>query len=195
MRFWRLQGKATSKRLGGFLLIGLVTVSAVITSGCASSAQPTQTVKISASWAVTYQDLKSLKQGSDVAVAGSIAEVADVTQVGQGRGYVTTDFVFSISKVILDPGQRIKGSSLTIHQMGGILGDTRYEVEDDPLFQVGEQLILFLHEYSPDHYYVAGGPTGRFEVHNSMVTPVNNEGVKFGAPMTEADFIAAIQSA
>ncbi|HEY7347603.1 MAG TPA: hypothetical protein VH599_04735 [Ktedonobacterales bacterium] len=194
-RFWRVREKAALKRLGGLLLIGLVAASAVIVSGCSSSSRPGQTVKISASWAVTYHDLKSLKQGSDIAAVGSISEVANVTREGPGRGDVTTDFVFSISKVILDPGQRVKGSSLTIHQVGGVMGDTLYEVEDDPLFQVGEHLILFLHEYSPGHYYVAGGPTGRFEIRNNMVTPVNDEGVKFSAPMTEADFIAAIQSA
>ncbi len=193
MQFWHLREKAALKRTGGILLIGLVMLGAVIAIGCSPSSQPSQTVKISASWAVTYQDLKSLKQGSDVAVRGSISEVANVTQ--KDRGLVSTDFVFSISKVILDPGQRVKGTSLTIHQTGGIIGDTLYEVEDDPLFQVGEQLILFLHEYSPGRYYVAGGPTGRFEIHDNMVTPVNDEGVKFSAPMTEDDFIEAIQNA
>jgi hypothetical protein len=40
-----------------------------------------------------------------------------------------------------------------------------------------------------------GGPSGRFEVQNGLVTPINDEGVKFVAPMSESDFVAAIQNA
>lgn len=193
LRSWRVREKTVLLRAAGFLLIGFVIGSAALVSGCASSGGPVKTVKISSAWAVMYNDFKSLKQGSDVAVAGSISKVANVTQ--QNRMTVSTDFVFHISQVILDPGQQVQGSSLTVHQIGGIIGDTRYEVEDDPLFQIGEQLILFLREGIPDIYYVAGGPSGRFEVRNHMVTPVNDEGIQFSAPMTEADFIAAVQSA
>lgn len=43
-------------------------------------------------------------------------------------------------------------------------GDESVEVEDDPLLKPGETAVLFLRDYSPGHYFIVGGPPGRFHV-------------------------------
>lgn len=190
-----------SKPLSTFLIVGLVC-GIVLVSGCSQNSQPTQTaqasqrmqtVKISVSWVRGYQDLKSLKQASDIVVAGTITKIARVTK--DKKGIVTTDFVFSISHIVWDPRHLLKDSSIIIHQTGGIINNIRYEVDDDPLFQLGERAVLFLHEYKSGYAYVVGGPTGRFTVQGGMVTPINDEGVKFTALISETAFFASIQNA
>jgi hypothetical protein len=46
-------------------------------------------------------------------------------------------------------------------------------LREDPLMNVGDELILFLHHFREtdpnDYYYVEGGPQGRFIVHGSKV--------------------------
>jgi hypothetical protein len=148
---------------------------------------------MAASWAHSYRDLKSLKRDADIAVAGTITSVAGTSS--DTVGVVATDFVFSINQSIFNPHGQALGATITIHQTGGIVGNTRYEMEDDPLFQTGEQVVLFLHEYSVGHYNVIGGPTGRFEVRNGVVQPVTGGGVQLASSTSLDAFVMMIQQA
>ncbi len=148
-------------------------------------------VSLGASWAMSYPDLHSLKQAADLAIRGNIASVADVT-TEQDIPY--TDFTVSVSRVLINRSG-VQLSAILLHQAGALEGNTLYQVDEDPLFQVGEQVILFLHEYAPGRYFVLGGPAGRFEVgSDGMVKPVNEQGIQL-APMPEAQFYATLASA
>jgi hypothetical protein len=85
--------------------------------------------------------------------------IASQPNVGQTQ-VPTTDFAFAIQQMIYDPHQMGIGKNLIIHQTGGIVNSQQAEVGDDPLFRVGERAILFLHQFSPGHFYVEGGPSG-----------------------------------
>lgn len=156
---------------------------------------PDKTVTYGASWAGSAHDLQSLKRDADLSVEGTITKVSGVT-TDQG-GIVFTDFVLAVTTTLLDPGRRVKSANTTIiiHQTGGMVGSTLFQMEDDPLFQVGEQAILFLHEYSPGYYFVLSGPVGRFVVRNGLVSPINDEGIALDAPLSVAAFITKVQQA
>lgn len=78
------------------------------------------------------------------------------------------------SKYLFKPHWVVKGLStlraIWVYQSGGItpLGET-YVAFGNPLMQVGDVLILFLHEWAPRKYYVVGGPQGRFMVQGGRV--------------------------
>jgi hypothetical protein len=147
---------------------------------------------VEASWAHVYHDIGSLKKASDVAVDGSVAGIAG--QTGQDS-IPFTDFTFTIQRVVYDPHQLATRNSLLIHQTGGTVNGQRVSLHDDPLFAVGEHDIVFLHQYSPGHYFVEGGPSGRFFVRNGLVSAINDEGVKLSGSVSEADFISQIAQA
>lgn len=183
-------------RLKSILALGLALCVGSVISGCAQSSQTqgAQTqgsvVYLDASWPRAYHDLGSLKKDSDIAVAGSITGIANQT-VDQNIPY--TDFTFQVSQTIVDPKHLVTGSTITIHQTGGVLNKQQFEVKDDPLFHVGEQAVLFLHEYSPGKYFVVGGPTGRFAVLNGLVNAMSPQGVQLAKPVPEATFATQIQ--
>nr|BBH93026.1 hypothetical protein KTA_12250 [Thermogemmatispora argillosa] len=68
-------------------------------------------------------------------------------------------------------------------------------VQDDPLFQIGDEAVLFLRPFRPGHYLVVGGPSGRFRLHNGLITPFTEQGVKLSWPLTEEEFRAALDRA
>lgn len=207
MRGTLLVERTILKHLGVLILTSLALCGLAILSGCSQSSQPNQaqtqnqgqtttsiqTVNMDASWTRLYHDVKSLKQDADIVVRGSITKVAGITQ--PQKGPVMTDFTFTISHVVWDPHQQVKGTSIIIHQTGGVVGNIRYQISDDPLFQVGEQAVLFLHQYSPGHYYVIGGPSGRFTVQGGTVRSINDEGVKLASPTSENAFYSMVQQA
>jgi hypothetical protein len=151
-----------------------------------------QTCTLEASWAMGFNNLSSLKKASDLAVVGTIASVNSVNE--DTPGIPTTLFVFRISQVLWNPHHLTSLATVLVNQTGGIVHNKHCTVSDDPLFQVGEQAILFLHQYSPAHYFVNGGPSGRFSLQHDMVKPINNEGIVF-APLPLVDFITKVERA
>src|SRR5487761_1710802 len=80
-------------------------------------------------------------------------------------------------------------------QTGGTVNGHVAQIADDPLFKVGERVVLFLHEYSPGRYFVVGGPSGRFELQaDGTVRPFNDEGVRMTA-MSEEAFVGEVDKA
>jgi hypothetical protein len=158
-----------------------------------TAAAPTQVVTLDSSWAKLYHSLKDLKHDADLVVQGSVSQVLDTQAPSQTTPYPMTDFLFTVTRVLHDPAHRLLGSLLTLHQTGGVIGRTLYQVGDDPLFRTGEQDILFLHEYQSGFYFVLGGPSGRFLVEHGQVRPINDEGVAYSGPLS--DFIAQVENA
>jgi hypothetical protein len=159
-------------------------------TACSTGPTPTapKVVNMDASWARYYRSMADLKAHTDVAVEGTI------TKATQEPGASTTstpftDFQFTVAATLYDPGHRAAATAggpetLTIHQTGGIVDGEQFQIDDDPLFKVGEKYVLFLHEYATGHYMVVGGPTGRFAVGDSgAITPIVSDGVKFSGTL------------
>jgi hypothetical protein len=146
-----------------------------------------------ASWAEWYTDLHTLKAHSDVVVVGSIA---GITSVAKNQGVPFTVYKLSVTQVLYDKAHRITGNSIPLNQTGGILNGVQYATDDDPLFVVGEQSVLFLRfDPATNLFFVAGGPSGRFRVANDIVTPIANNGVKVAAATHLNAFATSAQAA
>jgi hypothetical protein len=170
--------------------ISLMTLMWV--AACGAGSGDGGVTHLDADWTVLYHDLGHLKRASDLAVAGTFASASGQT-VQDGIPY--SDFVFTVNRPIYDPGRRLQTTSITVHQTGGTLNGRVAEIQDDPLFRVGERSVLFLHEYSPGRYFVVGGPSGRFEVGaNGAVRPFNDEGVHMATVPLDA-FAADVERA
>ncbi len=172
-----------------FLMVFTTAIALLLLTGCGTLGQPTQ--GSSASLAVAYTNLTDLKHGSDVAVIGTISSIAD--QHTTGIPYV--DFTFAIQQVIYDPHHLLQGSQIIVRQSGTTQPNVSVEDDEGPLFKIGEQAVLFLKNFSPQHYRLAGGITGRFRLQNGMVSNVENIGVKLGGPIAEARFIQMVKNA
>lgn len=133
---------------------------------------------IDASWAETYPTVPELKKHSDLAVMGTVTSV--LGHVTDSAGVQYTDFGVTVQRVLSDPQHLVSGGSVVrVHQTGGISGNITEEISDDPLFVVGESTVLFLVQYDPGLFRVAGGPTGRFTVFDGQVRAKSRDGLQF----------------
>jgi hypothetical protein len=177
------------------LLFGIVVFIGSNTQSITSTHQPNAEVVINvdASWPKFYHSLTDLKTSSDIAVEGSIAAIASQT-IEQNLPF--TDFQFHVDKILSAPKGVISGNTIIIHQTGGpmtvnVQGTATkvlFQVGDDPLMHAGDHLVLFLHQYAPNHYFVVGGPTGRFTVQQGVVHPINSEGISLPITTSDSDF-------
>jgi len=132
---------------------------------------------MNASWAQYYSDLPSIKKDAYLAVRGKITSVASTSSPAQAP--ISSYFNLTIEEIFWNPhNEALKsGSKIVIHQEGGLVNGVLYQADDDPLLQVGEETILFLHQYAPGQFFVQGGPSGRFKVSNGAVTPISSDGM------------------
>lgn len=190
----------STKQLTGLFTVVLISLLAIFVSGCAgNSGQNTQisptVVTMDASWHMRYTNVRSAKQDPDVnlIISGTVASLKPAQQNGP---IVTTDAIFNISRVAWNPHKLSVNSTLTVSTLGGTIGNTRYEVDDLPLFQVGEREILFLHfDSKAGRAEALGGPSGRLLVQNGIVKPLNSEGMDVPPNTTEDSFLSSIPSA
>jgi hypothetical protein len=158
------------------LAVGVLTgcaSSPTSTSGTGSSggAAGAQSSGLDVSWAEHYKTVADLKEHSDLAVQGKITKL--IKESVDAKGLPSREYQFDVSATLVDPKHRLTGSAptLTLIQTGGTVNGKVFQVSDDPLFAVNDELVLFLKEGTADLYHVVGGPNGRYSVTNGTVKP------------------------
>lgn len=177
----------THKTIG---LLALLCSLLVLVSACGSLVP--QTVTMNASWAQYYRSMKDLKQHSDVAVRGFVSQIAPAVKTSDGLVYSMV--TITVNHVLWSHQKKTFPRTITIQQTGGEVDNVTYVTDDDPLFKMNEQVILFLQEFQPGQFRVSGGPSGRFIVKNGIVTPVAPDAVKLSANTNETQFSADLQN-
>jgi hypothetical protein len=175
----------------------LATVSCLLSNGCYLN----NGAQTSGLLLKRYSSLADLRRDSTLVARGSIVVVG-----GFDRSRNVTQFLFRITRVIAG---NLSSSTAVIHIYHAppyvILLQHNGGLVYDPPMQVGDELILFMHEsVKPDMsagYVVVGGPQGRFIVKSAKVYSVGdlypearNTTLSIQG-MDESIFIAAVQEA
>src|SRR6266446_1772843 len=180
------------KRNSLLALAGVAVILLLCLSGCGNGVQ---TVKTEASWAQYYTSLKDLKHNSDVAVSGDITQIGSTIQPGDVSP-VYSDVTLMVKKVFWNAHpQKTVPPTIHFHENGGTYNGTTYVLDDDPLYQIGQHVVLFFTEYSPGKYRVTGGPTGRFIIENNQVKPIVSNGVQLPPNTDENGFANSVNAA
>jgi hypothetical protein len=123
------------------------------------------TVWADASFAHAYSTIEELCGEADIIAVGTVTAIETVNEwiVGETRWgpsvLWSTDFVFTVEQVLRGPENL---SGVVINQ-GGAQG--QWEIRSDPLFKIGEQYVVFLHEpIQGGRGITLGGPQGRFRI-------------------------------
>jgi len=161
------------------LLIFLVAVGTIVVAyqitkpALPETQEPLDNVRYgSALWPEGYTSVEELATSPEVdIIARGVVIDAEVyierpAAEDAKSSWLVTKFSFQVHSMIKGPHQL---KVLEIHQDGGTLDGQTEMVLEDPLMQVGDELILFLHEFDPDKYYVECGPQGRFVVQKGKV--------------------------
>jgi hypothetical protein len=145
--------------------------------------------RMHASWATYYRTLSELKAHASIGVLGNIVGLSNTSvKTGEPAYRMITIQVERAIHKKSNSGE--VPDTITFMQTGGEVDGIGYFVDDDPLFQNNERVILFFDEYQPGNYRIAGGPTGRFTVDDlGNVNTIARDGVPV-APGTSVDTFA-----
>lgn len=120
---------------------------------------------------VSYMRVESLEElfeGSELVVRGVVkSSIIDATFDPEGIDMpdVYTNFTIRIQDVLKGDYSE---KTIVVAQMGGVYRGTVFRVKDDPLMNVGDEVVLYLvMNPSISSYVIKGGPQGRFLVVDS----------------------------
>ncbi len=136
----------------------------------------TRVMTIRASWPIAY-DFAGLMLHSDLIIEGTVERIIR-SGTKQPAEYPTieTDYVVKINRVLKSyPG--FEKDSIVVSQWGGTWNGITQIFEDDEPYQMGEQVLLFLHE--GETVYGAMIPGGRFKINadGTLESPVKHLGL------------------
>lgn len=154
----------TMRKMAGIMTAGVLLLGL---SGCGNStASPDSSTPttLHMSWANASDTVEGMAANSDAVAQITIKSVAGTgvdKDLGDGAPY--TLFTAKVERWMKGTGD----TQITIKQTGS----ASVQVEDDPLLEVGEVAVVFLHEFADGRYFIVGGPTGRFhlDVHDNLV--------------------------
>jgi hypothetical protein len=115
-------------------------------------------------------DVSDLYRHADVVLIG---DVLNITTHRGGTGIIYRKVVVGVERYNKNS---LELSHVDVQVLGGVIDGNGWSVEDQPEFEVGETVLIFLayHEKHPDFpaegYHVVGGPKGKFTVADGVAT-------------------------
>jgi hypothetical protein len=113
---------------------------------------------------IEYRSPRDLGRESSLVVRG---RVATVRSFWNGTGTkVFTETIVSVDETY--KGQR--AASVSIRQLGGVVGHVRVNVDGAPVWKEGEEVLLFLEPFKGTSYQVAGFSQGKYTIERDPLT-------------------------
>lgn len=157
---------------GWIALAGVVAALVIAIPVAMNVSSPGRHVRvISMSWAYAYGSISEIAADADLVVIGTVERIAG-TESGDRSAPPTTLFAVQVERTIKgDAGE----TTIQVIQEGGQLtGGEWAELEDYPLMNVGDHVLLFLNRSDAEgrtRWTITGEPQGRLLVANGEVRP------------------------
>jgi len=100
-------------------------------------------------------EVEDLTEEADVILIGKVTEIT--THGGERMIYRRVEV--EVERYLKNP---LDSPEVFIRVLGGQIGETGVWVEDQPSFDVGERVLVFIYEESGGAYQVVGGPQGKY---------------------------------
>lgn len=151
--------KSLTKRITLYVIVGAIVGLAVVELPHAK--------RYTQHGLVERVDVPTMTKDADLAVIGVVKKRLGTTRQTDATG---EDMVYT--RWLIQPDRTIKGrasASVIVRTMGGRYGLTVVDVEDQPTFEVGEKVMLFLQSYPgwSSDYRVVGEFQGKFTLNGS----------------------------
>lgn len=156
-----------NKKIIAVVALTFVAVLVIGSFAYSSHANNAQTTYLSASWEYNYKDVKEISNASDLIALVKVDGVED-TFVDQNVPY--TEFKVDVVNPVYNTNE---GDNLTILMTGGEIKGRVTELQDDPLLQSGDEILIFCKQNTDGTYRILSGPQGRLVYNDGKLNSLN----------------------
>ena len=119
---------------------------------------------IALSTQIEYRSPRELGRESSLVVRGRVAAVRSFWNETRTK-------VFTETTVIVDETYKgARASSVSVRQLGGVVGNVRVTVDGAPMWRQDEEVLLFLEPFDASTYQVAGFSQGKLGIDRDPAT-------------------------
>lgn len=139
---------------------------------------------------VTKEEL--LKE-SDVVVMGSIQDIQSFkaeSEIRPGKEDIFSNVALQVGEYLYNP-KNFSASQIVVRVLGGAVENMTMKVSDGPIFENGEQVIVFLKQKDKQVFTVVGWAQGKYTIDNGVVGKGSEKTFVrdiFGRDLTVDDF-------
>lgn len=112
---------------------------------------------------MTDMSVQELSQEAKIIVQGEVKSVKSYKGIN--------DVIYTRASVLVSDvfKGKIAKKNITVEYEGGNIGNDSFWVEDEPLLEKGEQVLLFLTNsfWRKNVYYIVGGISGKYTINNA----------------------------
>lgn len=117
------------------------------------------------------KDIKNFARDVDVIMIGTVKSI-DGPRQNKVKGMIFSHIVVEVEQYLKNPQP---GKQIKIKRLGGRIGNEEIIVEDEPQFNVGERVLLFLGTDHKKDFVVYAGDSGKFTLDNDIAIGSENE--------------------
>lgn len=122
---------------------------------------------MSASWAYNYSDVEEMAHSSDLI---ALVTVQDIESVVTENSVPYTTYSVKVDTPIYNSES---GEVFSIFMTGGETDEKIIEIEDDPLLQPGDEILVFCKENADGTYRTLSGSQGRLIYEDGKINSLN----------------------
>lgn len=148
-------------------ILAVLVLMTVLMTTAVQQNKPKETEYLSASWNYNYKDIEELSKSSDLIALVKVEKIDDMV-VKQEIPFT----IFSV-KVITPVYHTAENATFQIYQTGGEMKEEIVEIVDDPLLQIGDEMLVFCKENSDGTYQILSGSQGRLVYDNGKLNSLN----------------------
>lgn len=108
---------------------------------------------------------------SDGIIIGTVKDLQTAkvpSSFRSGKEDIVTNAVISVEKYLFNP-KNLPLPDITVQTVGGTIGKESMTMEDSPVFEKGQRVIVFLRQEKDNTLTVFGGSQGKYTINNGSV--------------------------
>ncbi len=149
------------------LLVSLALIGALLLkSGVFNSNETQETRYLHASWIYNYRDIEEMTNSSDVI---ALVRISSISKEYMSQGTPFTEYNAEVITPVLSTS---KGNTLIIRVTGGTEENVIYELQDAPLLEIGDEMLIFCKQNVSTEYQsytILSGAQGRLYYSNQKL--------------------------
>lgn len=154
-----------------FMMVAVTIVIVGIVAVFTATKNDSTKITIQSDALLAKMTKEELLKESDMVVEGFVQDIQSFkapSEIRPGKEDIFSNITLQVSEYLYNP-KSFSASQIVVGVLGGIVENTTMKVNDGPVFEKGEQVIVFLKQKDERVFAVVGWAQGKYTIDHGVV--------------------------